>query len=167
MSDLPLPLKQSWEFLVTDVLSYSCPPVCLPCLCFCVLYFSVLLGPAVRFTWGSVGGHSLFPEPFFSISNKQGTPRGGLPGGPILGLLSFIHHPYCILLSSKTRFSKVILLSCALDLELAVLPKNVGSFIYIIYIYILCVCIFFYIYERMKLNSHWFLQFHFHTEGLF
>ena len=89
MSDLSLPLKQSWEFLVTDVLSYSCPPVCLPCLCFCVLYFSVLLGPAVHFMWGSVGGHSLFPEPFFSISNKQGTPRGGLPRGPIRGFAQF------------------------------------------------------------------------------
>ena len=151
MSDLSLPLKQSWEFLVTDVLSYSCPPVCLPCLCFCVLYFSVLLGPAVHFMWGSVGGHSLFPEPFFSISNKQGTPRGGLPRGPIRGFAQF-HTSSLLYLSSKTRFSKLILLSCALDLELAVLPKNVGSFIYIIYIYIYCVymyvCVYIYIYMK-------------------
>ena len=67
-----------------------------------------------------------------------------------MGLLSFIHHPYCILLSSKTRFSKLILLSCALDLELAVLPKNVGSFIYIIFIYIYSVYVYFYIYIYMK-----------------
>lgn len=145
VSQTYLYLWDSWEPL------WLMPSVTAALLSACPVFVSVFC--VSQSCWACcslhVGEHRqvavYFQSPFFQWAISRGYQEVGCWEGHYVGLLSFIHHPYCILLSSKTQFSKFILIFLCLDLELAVLPKNVGSFIYIIYIYILCVCIFIYI----------------------
>ena len=64
---------------------------CLPTLFVSVFFISQSLAAGARCSlhMGSVGGHSLFPEPLSPISNKHRTPRDGLPGRPLCGLAQF------------------------------------------------------------------------------